>query len=59
MSSSVHIDNENKVILVLDEGTTQGIDDTTLAAKAKYSADFTQPRKKFVLGLNYNGSNSF
>ena len=59
MSSSVLIDNENKGILVLDEGTTQGIDDTTLAAEAKYSTDFTQPRKRFALRLNYNGSNSF
>ena len=28
ISSSVHIDNENKYILILGEGPTQGLDDT-------------------------------
>ena len=27
MNSSVHIDNKNKYILILGEGTTQGLDD--------------------------------
>ena len=27
MNSSVHIDNKNKYILILDEGPTQGLDD--------------------------------
>ena len=49
MSSSVHINNKNKDILLLDEGPTQGLDDTTLTAKAKYPVNFTQPRKRFVL----------
>ena len=30
MSSPVHIDNKNKDILILGEGPTQGLDDTTL-----------------------------
>ena len=30
MSSSVHIDNKNKNILILGEGSIQGLDDTTL-----------------------------
>ena len=30
MSSSVHIDNKGKNILIYDEGPTQGLDDTTL-----------------------------
>ena len=59
MSSSVHIDNENKDILVLSEGPTQGLDDTTLTAEAKYLYNFRQPRKRFTLSLHYNGSNSF
>ena len=29
MSSSVYVDNKNKDILVLGEGITQGLDDTT------------------------------
>ena len=59
MSSCVHIDNENKDIFILGEGPTQGLDDTTLTAEAKHSINFTQSRKKIVLRLNYNGSNSF
>ena len=46
-------------ILILGEGPTQGLDDTTLTAKAKYPMNFTQPGKRFVLSLHYNGSNSF
>ena len=30
MSSSVHIGNKNKDILILGEGPTQGLDDTKL-----------------------------
>ena len=30
MSSSVHINNKNKDILILGEGPTQGLDDTKL-----------------------------
>ena len=55
MSSSVHIDNKNKDILILGEGPTQGSHDTTLTAEAKYSSNVTQPNKS----LHYNGSNSF
>ena len=32
MSSSVHIDNKKKDILILDKGPTKGLDDTTLIA---------------------------
>ena len=59
ISSSVHIDNTSKDILILDEGPTQGLDGTTLTVEAKYPNNFTQPRKRFVLSLHYNGSNSF
>ena len=59
MSSSVHIGNKNKDILILGEGPTQGLDDTTLTAEAKYPINFTQSGKRFVLSLHYNGSNSF
>ena len=55
----MHIDNKNKDILILSEGPTQGLDDTSLAAEAKYPINFTQPRKRFVLSLHYNGNNSF
>ena len=59
MSSSVHIDNKGKGILSLDEGPTQGLDDITLTAEAKYLINFTQSGKRFVLILRNNGSNSF
>ena len=36
MSSSVHIDNKNKDILILGEGPTPGLDDNALTAEAKY-----------------------
>ena len=35
MSSSTHIDNRIKNILVLDEGPAQGLDNTTITARAK------------------------
>ena len=59
MSSSVHIDNKGKDILIPGEGPTQGLDDTKLTVEAKYPINFTQSGKRFVLSLQYNGSNSF
>ena len=59
MSSSVHIDNKNKNILILAEGPTQELNYTSLTAEVKYPINFTQPNKRFVLSLHYNGSNSF
>ena len=37
MSSSVHIDNKNKYILILGEGSTQGLDNATFTAAKMYS----------------------
>ena len=51
--------NKRKRNLILGEGPTQWLDDTTLTSKATYPVDFTQPHKRFVLSLHYNGSNSF
>ena len=59
MSSTVHIDNKGKHILILVEEPAQGLDDPTLTAEAKYLIDFTQSGKRFVLRLHYIGSNSF
>ena len=59
MSSSVHIDNENKNILILGERPSQGLDDTTLTAEAIYLINFTHSNKRFVWSLQYNGSNRF
>ena len=46
-------------MLIPGEGPTQGLDDTTLIAEAKYPINFTQPNRRFVLSLHYNGSDSF
>ena len=58
MSSSVHSDNKYDDIMILGEGQTQELDDTTLTTEAKYPINFTQSGKRFVLSLHYNGSNS-
>ena len=55
MSSSVHVDNKGKDILILGEGPTQGLDDTTLRAEAKHPINFTESNRRFVLSLHYNG----
>ena len=36
MSSSIHIDNKNKDILILSKGQTQGLDNATLTTEAEY-----------------------
>ena len=52
MSSSLDIDNENEDILILGEGPTQRLDDTTLTAEAKYPINFTKPKtlQKICIG---------
>ena len=59
MNSSVHFYDINKSIIVLDEGATQTLDDTTLTAEPKYPVHFTQSGMKFVLSLHCNGSKTF
>ena len=57
MSSSVHIDNKNKDIVILGEGTKEGLDDITLTLESKYSINFTQFYTKLI--PHYNGTNIF
>ena len=57
-SSSAHIDNKKKDILVLGKGPTQGLEHT-LTAEKMYSINFTEKNKKFCLSLHYNGANSY
>ena len=47
-----------KNILVLGEGPTQGLDDASITAEAKYSINFMELEKRFVLSLHYNGGDS-
>ena len=42
---SVNADNWKKDILVLGEGPTDGLDDTTITTEAKYSINITRSRK--------------
>ena len=58
MSSSIHIDNIKKYILVLGRGSMQGLE-STLTAEKMYSINFTVTKKKFCLSLHYNGANSY
>ena len=58
MSSSAHIDNKKKDILVLGIGPTQGLEHT-LTAEKMYSTNFTVTKKKFCLSLHYNGANTY
>ena len=42
MSSSVHIDNKKKYILIDSKDPTDGLDDTTLTAEKEYSIIYTE-----------------
>ena len=57
MSTSIHIDNKKKDILVFGRGPTQALE-STLTAEKIYSVNFTVKKKKFCLSLHYNGGNS-
>ena len=59
ISSSVHIDNKIKEMLILGFGPTQGLDDTTLTGEAQWSVNFSRLNRKFCLSLHFNWSNSF
>ena len=58
MSSSIHIDNKKKDILVLGRGPIQGLE-STLTAEKMYSINFTVTKKKFCRSLHYNRANSY
>ena len=47
MSSSIHVDNKKKDILVLGEPPKQWLDGTTSTAEINYSINFTKYNKKF------------
>ena len=58
MSSSIHIDNKGKDILVLGRGPTQRLE-STLTSEKMYSIYFTVKKRNFCLSLHYNGANSY
>ena len=47
MSSSVHVNNKKKDILILGEGPTEGLDDTTLTSENVIHMISLSPEKKF------------
>ena len=59
MSSSVHISNKEKYILIIVYSSTHVSDDSTLTAEAQYSINFSRSNRKFCLSLHYNWRNSF
>ena len=59
MSFSVHKTNRANHIYLMVTGLTQGIHDTTIYAEKKFYRNFTDPGKKFVLSLHYNGDDSY
>ena len=59
MSSSVHVDNKGKDILILGKDTTQGLGEHSLTAEKMYSVNLTDHRLKYCLCLHYNGANSY
>ena len=58
MSSSTHINNKKKDILVFGKGPTQGLEHPLTAEKI-YSINLTVTNKKICLTLHYNGANSY
>ena len=58
MSTSIHINNKKKDILVLGRGPRQGLE-STLTAEKMYSFNFTVRKKTFCLSLHYNEANSY
>ena len=59
MSGSVHASNKTQNILVLGKACIQKINNTTIYAEKMYSPNFSVENKIFVLGLHYNGDNSY
>ena len=59
MSFSVHATNRANHIYLMGTGLMQGINDTTIYAGNNFYRNFTDPGKKFVLSLHYNGDDSY
>ena len=59
MSSSVHVDNKGKNILILGKGLTQGLGEHSLTAEKMYSVSFTANGDKYCLSLYYNRASSY
>ena len=58
MSSSAHVDNKEKDILILGNYPTQGLEHT-LTKEKMCSINFIVRKKKFSFSFHYNGANSY
>ena len=58
-SFSAHATNRANHIYLMGEGLTKGINVTTTYVEKNYYRNFTDPDKKFVLSLHYNGDDSY
>ena len=59
MSFSKHANNKTNNIYFMGKDYIQKINNTTIYAEKMYYRNFTDPGKKFVLSLHYNGNNSY
>ena len=59
MSFSVHATNRANNVCVMGDGLTQDIHDTTLYVEKNYYRNFTDPGKKYIISLHYNGDDSY
>ena len=59
MSFSTHANNRANNIYVMGELFIQGMNNTTIYAEKKFYRNFTDPGKKFILSLHYNGDDSY
>ena len=59
MSFSKHANNRRNNIYIMGKDYVQRINDTIIYAGKIYYRNFTDPGKKFVLSLHYNGNNSY
>ena len=59
MSSSIHVGNKGKDILILGKGSTQGLLEHSLTVETIYLVNLTERNNNFCLSLHYNGANSY
>ena len=59
MSFSKHANNKANNIYVMGKDYIQKINDTTIYTEKMFHRNFTDPGKKFIISLHYNGDNSY
>ena len=59
MSFSVHATNRANHIYVMGKEFVQGTNDTTIYAEKNFYRNFSDPGKKSMLSLHYDGNNSY